>query len=67
MYIILKDRRFVHGWEIPIAFISCNSTNRYAVRYPLVKTFSKLVFPQAPSPLFNCVSNAILHPAQTLC
>jgi hypothetical protein len=55
--IVFKDRRFVNCREVPIViWLDLHIRVANAKAYPLVKTFNKLVFPQAPSPLRNWVS-----------
>jgi hypothetical protein len=59
MYVILEDGRFIDCWEITIRAISTLSPGllNWNIAYPLVNTFNKLVFPQAPSPLLYSVSS----------
>jgi hypothetical protein len=59
MYVILEDGGFIDRREITICAISTLSPGLldWNVAYPLVNTFNKLVFPQAPSPLSYSVSS----------
>jgi hypothetical protein len=62
MYVILEDGGFIDRWKITIHGVSILSPSplHWNVAYPLVNTFNKLVFPQAPSPLSYSVSSR--HP-----
>lgn len=51
MNIILKDGGLVHSREITIGRSAPQTQWKLESSHPLVKTFSKLVFPHAPSPL----------------
>jgi hypothetical protein len=55
MDIVLKHRRLVYRGEVSVRIQPCLLITlcASAETYPLVKTFNKLVFPQAPSPLYN--------------
>jgi hypothetical protein len=63
MYVILEDSGFIDCREITALAVRTLSPGLmdWNVAYPLVNTFNKLVFPQAPSPLSYSVSSRY-HP-----
>lgn len=65
MDVVLKDGGFVDGREVAGAMDQSRSwpgaSSTVGATYPLVKTFSNDVFPQAPSPLLSSqVSSLVL-------
>jgi hypothetical protein len=59
MNVVLEDRGLIDCWEVPGKSSAADSTVQVIVAYPLVKTLSKDVFPQAPSPLSHSVSSQV--------
>jgi hypothetical protein len=59
MNVVLEDRGLIDCWEVPGKSSAADSRVQVIVAYPLVKTLSKDVFPQAPSPLSHSVSSQV--------